>query len=75
MKEKTDVVWPVGKASRAPQPLASRLDTLEGKTICGLFNLLVLTQPHPQDVVDLSVGPALGTGLVIYSACRSLALL
>lgn len=28
----------MGKATRPPQPLAPRLDGLNGKTICGLFN-------------------------------------
>ncbi len=38
MKEKIEVVWPLGKATERLQPLAPRLDTLEGKTICGLYN-------------------------------------
>ena len=38
MKEKIEVVWPLGKVAQSPQPLAPRLDTLEGKTICGLCN-------------------------------------
>ena len=38
MKEKIEVVWPLGKAMYPPQPLAPRLDTLEGKTICGLWD-------------------------------------
>jgi hypothetical protein len=32
------VVWPSGKSTQPPQPLAPRLETLEGKTICGLSN-------------------------------------
>ena len=38
MKEIIEVVWPLGKVAQAPQPMAPRLDTLEGKTICGLYN-------------------------------------
>ena len=38
MKEEIEVVWPYGKCVQPPQPLAPRLDTLEGKTICGLYN-------------------------------------
>ncbi len=38
MKETIDVVWPLGKATGAVQALAPRLNTLEGKTICGVFN-------------------------------------
>ncbi|MFC1941357.1 hypothetical protein ACFLWL_03030 [Chloroflexota bacterium] len=38
MKEEIEVVWPSGKRAQLPQPLAPRLDTLEGKTICGLYN-------------------------------------
>ncbi|MFC1987911.1 hypothetical protein ACFLVH_05155 [Chloroflexota bacterium] len=38
MKEKIEVVWPLGKLTRPQQSLAPRLDTLEGKTICGLYN-------------------------------------
>ena len=38
MKEKMEVVWPLGKSAEAPRSLALRLDTLEGKTICGLYN-------------------------------------
>ncbi len=38
MIEKLEAVWPLGRFTQAPQPLAPRLDTLEGKTICGLFN-------------------------------------
>ena len=38
MKEKVEVVWPSGKFAQPSQPLAPRLDTLEGKTICELSN-------------------------------------
>lgn len=38
MKEKLEVVWPLGKSTVRPQALAPRLETLEGKTICGLYN-------------------------------------
>ena len=38
MKEKIEVVWPLGRVAVPKQPLAPRLDTLEGKTICGLYN-------------------------------------
>ncbi len=38
MKELVEVVWPLGRCVRSAQPLAQRLDTLEGKTVCGLFN-------------------------------------
>ncbi|MFC1862081.1 hypothetical protein ACFLX6_02195 [Chloroflexota bacterium] len=38
MKEKVEVVWPLGKFVKSLQPLVSRLDTLDGKTICGLYN-------------------------------------
>lgn len=38
MKEKVEVVWPLGKGASRPQPLAPRLDTLEDKTICGTYN-------------------------------------
>lgn len=36
MKERIEVVWPLGKVTSKAQALAPRLDTLEGKTICGL---------------------------------------
>lgn len=38
MSQKMAVVWPLAKSNQPPQRLAPRLDTLEGKTICGLFN-------------------------------------
>ncbi len=38
MTEETSVVWPLGKTGVSKQPLAPRLNTLEGKTLCGLFN-------------------------------------
>ncbi len=38
MKEKVEVLWPLGRSQLQKQSLAPRLDTLEGKTICGLFN-------------------------------------
>ncbi len=37
-QEKMEVVWPLGKLTQHRQRLAPRLDTLEGKTICGLYN-------------------------------------
>ena len=38
MKEKIEVVYPLGEAPVEVQLLAPRLDTLEGKTICELVN-------------------------------------
>ncbi len=38
MKEKMEVVWPGGRSVERVQSLAPRLEALEGKTICGLFN-------------------------------------
>lgn len=38
MKENFEVVAPLGRRTREPQSLAPRLDTLAGKTICGLSN-------------------------------------
>ncbi len=38
MKERVEVVWPSGKCAMPPQSLAPRLATLEGKTVCGLYN-------------------------------------
>ncbi|MFC1987982.1 hypothetical protein ACFLVH_05520 [Chloroflexota bacterium] len=38
MKEKIEVVWPLAKLTHPQQHLAPRLDTLEEKTICALFN-------------------------------------
>ncbi|MBI2957796.1 MAG: hypothetical protein HYY32_03030 [Chloroflexi bacterium] len=38
MKEKIEVVSPLGKRTLKPQSLAPRLGTLAGKTICGLSN-------------------------------------
>ena len=38
MGESMEVVWPLGKIASKNQQLARRLETLEGKTICGLFD-------------------------------------
>ncbi len=38
MKEKVGAVWPSGRCVQPQQPLAPRLGTLEGKTICALNN-------------------------------------
>lgn len=38
MKELLAVVWPSGRSPQSSQPLAPRLDSLLGKTICGLYN-------------------------------------
>ncbi|MBI2858988.1 MAG: hypothetical protein HYX90_07910 [Chloroflexi bacterium] len=37
MREILEVVWPLGKLTQRPQQIAPRLNTLEGKTICGLL--------------------------------------
>jgi len=34
------VVWPLGKSTSKPRPLARRLLDLKGKTICELYNQL-----------------------------------
>jgi hypothetical protein len=38
MEEKIKVVWPSGKCAQPRRPLAPRLDSIEGKTICALYN-------------------------------------
>ncbi|MBI2859510.1 MAG: hypothetical protein HYX90_10565 [Chloroflexi bacterium] len=38
MPEKFEVVWPLAKSAQKPQGLAPRLDTLNGKTLCGIWN-------------------------------------
>ena len=34
------VLWPLGKSTSKPRPLARRLPDLKGKTICELYNQL-----------------------------------
>ncbi len=36
MTEEAEVVWPSGRRAQQAQPLAPRLDTIEGKTIGGV---------------------------------------
>ncbi len=38
IKENIEVVWPLGKVPKTQHALAPRLDTLDGKTICSLFD-------------------------------------
>lgn len=35
-----EVVWPRSERKRAPEPLAPRLDTLEGKTVAQLWDFI-----------------------------------
>ncbi|MFC1862002.1 hypothetical protein ACFLT4_00405 [Chloroflexota bacterium] len=38
MEEKIEILWPSGKCVQQQQSLAPRLDTSDGKTICGIHN-------------------------------------
>ena len=38
MRSEMEVVSPLGRPAVEPTPLAARLDTLEGKTICEIWN-------------------------------------